>query len=209
MKKRATTDYPVVDLLAERWSPRAFADRAVPVEAVGSLLEAARWAPSSYNDQPWSYLVGWRGDATHAAIASVLVPGNQAWAASAPLLLLSVARTSFTHNGKPNRHAAHDVGAASLALVLQAHSLGLRAHQMAGFDAARAREVFAIPDGHEPLAAIAVGYPGDPAGLPAPLADREREARQRKPLAELAFAGRFGQALSLGTPAPRAPRSKR
>lgn len=199
MEKRAATDHPLTDLLAERWSPRAFADRPVPAEALGSLLEAARWAPSCFNDQPWSFLVGRRGDPTHAAIASVLTPGNQAWAPAAPLLLLSIARTRFARNQEPNRHAAHDVGAASLSIAIQAQALGLAIHQMAGFDLLRARELFAIPGDHDPIAAIAIGYPGDPASLPAPLDTRELAPRTRRPLSELAFQERFGRSLADGS----------
>lgn len=196
MKKTADTRFPVHELIAERWSPRAFADRDVSKEDLGSLLEAARWAPSCFNDQPWSFVVATRDEPEALArLQSCLVDANKAWATDAPVLMLSVARTSFAHNGKPNRHAAHDVGLAVGGLCAQAQALGLVVHQMAGYDAERARELLGVPDGHEPMAMIAVGYEGEAERLDEQLRERELAPRQRKPLSEVAFAGRFGAAL--------------
>ena len=187
MKKPADTRYPLHDLLAERWSPRSFDPRPVESEKLGSLFEAVRWAPSCFNDQPWTFLVATRDDAEgFERLASCLVDGN-AWAKEAPVLALSVARTNFERNGKPNRHAAHDVGLAAENLVLQAESLGLASHQMAGFDSDAAREKLSIPEGHEPMAMIALGYPGEPDQLPEQLAERERAPRSRQALAEIGF----------------------
>lgn len=199
MEKTAPTRFPVHELIAQRWSPRAFSSRRVEPEVLGSLLEAARWAPSSFNEQPWSYVVANRDDDPdgHARLLSCLVPGNQAWAAAAPVLMLSVAKLAFDKNGKPNRHAWHDVGLATASLVLQAQALGLASHQMAGYDAARAREVLAIPDGHEPVAAIAIGHPGRISDLPANLAEQEAAPRIRKPLGEFVFGGKWGEPLGL------------
>ena len=197
MKKTAETAFPVHDLIAERWSPRAFADRPVATELLGSLLEAARWAPSCFNAQPWRYLVARREDAEgFERLAACLVEGN-AWAREAPVLMLAVARTTFEHNGKPNRHAWHDVGLASQSLALQAQALGLATHQMAGFDADRARKLLGIPAGFEPVAMIAVGHPGEAGALPGPLAERERTPRGRRPLEELAFGPAWGEPLPL------------
>jgi len=177
-------------LIADRWSPRAI-DPARPVERATllTLLEAARWAPSCFNDQPWRYLIF---DLTnprqlHAA-RDCLVEGN-AWTRRAPTLLLSVARKTFRHNGKPNRMAVHDVGAASALLCLQATAAGLVAHQMAGFDASLARERFHIPADCEVLAMIALGYPGDVASLSESQQERERAPRERLPLSEIAAEG--------------------
>ncbi len=194
MNKRAETDHPIHDLLAERWSPRAFAERAVAPETLASLFEAARWAPSCFNAQPWHFLVARREDAEEfGRLADCLVEGN-AWARAAPVLALSVARLDFEHNGKPNRHAQHDVGLAVENLVLEAQSRGLVSHQMGGFDLARARETLSIPDGFEPLAMIAIGHPGDPSSLPEPLAERERAARERRPGSAFVFGAGWGTA---------------
>lgn len=202
MQKAAKTEFPIHDLIRLRWSPRAFADRPVEPEKLGSLFEAARWASSSFNEQPWAFLVATRDDPERfARLLSVLMEGNIAWAQHAPVLMLSVAKLNFERSGKPNRHAFHDVGQAIANLILQATALGLYAHQMAGFHVDKAREVFAIPKGWEPVAAIALGYPGEPDLLPAPLRDRELAPRTRKPLQEFVFAGRWGQPAPALAPA--------
>jgi nitroreductase len=188
--KQAVTHYPVDPLIRDRWSPRAFADRSVDRETIGSLLEAARWAASCFNDQPWSFIVAPREDeAAFAKALSCLVPGNQAWAQHAPLLLLSLARSTFGHNGTPNRHAWHDVGAATAQMALQATSLGLYIHPMAGIDVERIRSEYQLPENVDPVAAIAVGWLGDPATLPEKLEKSERGARSRKSLEEVVFGG--------------------
>jgi len=197
MRKPAESQSPLHELIRERWSPRAFAVRPIEPDKVRSLLEAARWAPSSFNGQPWSYLIASKDQPEEFdRLASCLVDGN-AWAKRAPLLLLAVAATHFAHNGKPNRHAFHDVGLANENLVLQAGAMGLVAHQMAGFLPDRAREVYEIPEGQEPLTMIAVGYPGEVDDLPEPLRARETTPRSRKPLAEMAFSGKWGSRSSL------------
>ncbi len=202
MEKPAQTDFPIDDLLRRRWSPRAFSDRPVEPEKLRCLLEAARWAPSSYNEQPWAYLVATREDPEeYARMLSVLAEGNIAWAQRAPVLMLSLARLNFERNGRPNRYAFHDVGQATANLVTQATALGLFVHQMAGFHAERARELFSIPAGWEPVAAIALGYPGDPESLPESLREREFAPRTRKPLEQFVFAGRWGQTSELVAPA--------
>src|SRR5207247_9166076 len=121
------------DLLRRRWSPRAFSDRRVEPDKLRSLGEAARWSPSSYNEQPWSFIVGTKEDeAEYARLLSCLVEGNIEWAQHAPVLMVSVARLSFEEDGKPNRHAFHDVGQAVANLIVQATALGLVVHQLAG-----------------------------------------------------------------------------
>jgi nitroreductase len=192
MRKPADSQSPLHELISERWSPRAFAERSIEPDKVRSLLEAARWAPSSSNGQPWSYLIASKDQPEEFdRLASCLVDGN-AWAKRAPLMLLAVAATHFAHNGKPNRHAFHDVGLANENLVLQAGAMGLVAHQMAGFLPDRAREIYEIPEAQEPLTMIAVGYPGEVDDLPEPLRARETTPRSRKPLAEMAFSGKWG-----------------
>ncbi len=198
IEKPADTRYPIHELLRRRWSPRAFSDRAVDPETLRALWEAARWAPSSFNEQPWSFLVAARNDrAEFDRLLSCLNEGNVAWARHAPVLMLSVAKLAFDRNGRTNRHAFHDVGQAVACMTVQATSLGLFLHQMAGFDVEKAKASFAIPAGHEPVAAIALGYPGEPAALPDALRDRELAPRVRKPLEETVFAGSWGRTTPL------------
>jgi len=194
--RTAPAAHPIAPVLAARWSPRSFEDRPVPEDALRRVLEAARWAPSCNNAQPWHYLVTRRHAEPEAfrRLLDCLTPGNQAWVPLAPVLMLSVAKLAFP-NGNPNRHAWHDTGAASVSLALQAAALGLQAHQMAGFDPARARAAFAIPEGFDPVAAIALGYPGPAELLPEPQRTRETQPRHRRPVAEFAFAAAWGAAL--------------
>lgn len=198
MRKTARTAYPISALIAERWSPRAFAETPVADAELGSVLEAARWAASCFNDQPWRFFVGRRGAGdTWQLLFDTLVPGNQAWCARVPVLMLSVAVGEFRHNGEVNRHAQHDVGMASTQLALQASSMGLAAHFMAGFDRQRARDSLAIPEGREPMAMIALGHPDLPDVLDEKLRARELAPRQRLGLDEIAFAGAWGERLAL------------
>ena len=194
MQKPAKTDHPIHDLLVRRWSPRAFDSRPIEPAKVKSLLEAARWAPSSYNEQPWAFIVGTKDQpADYAKVLECLIEFNQGWAKSAPLLILTVAHLTFDKNGKPNRHAFHDVGLAMGSLSLQATADGLFLHQMAGILPDRAKQVFAIPDGWEAVAGVAIGYPGDPATLGEQLRERELEERTRKPITSFVFAGGWGK----------------
>ena len=189
----AATDHPVHDLLARRWSPYAFADRPVAKEDLLSLFEAARWAPSSYNEQPWSYLVATREDPEEfGRLLSCLVEGNQSWAKAAPVLALGCTTLNFVLNGQPNAAAVHDLGLASASLVLEATARGLAVHQMIGILPDRARELYQVPEGVRPLTGLAIGYAGDPAALPEPLRPRDAARRPRKPLADFLFGGRWG-----------------
>lgn len=191
-EKPAETQYPIHDLIRRRWSPRAFADRAVAPEVLGSLLEAARWAASSNNEQPWHFIVATKEqEREFAALLDCLNASNQTWAKQAPVLMLSVARLTFD-DGKPNRHAWHDVGQAAASLAIQATALGMVVHQMAGFSVEKARHTFGIPDGFEPVAALAVGYQGDPASLPDRLRERELAPRSREPLSAIAYSVTWG-----------------
>jgi nitroreductase len=177
----------VQDLILRRWSPRAFADKEVPAKELKALFEAARWAASSSNEQPWRFLVGRRGDDTYQKIFNALVEFNQSWAKSAPVLVLSVAKKTFSGKDAPNRTSLHDTGAATANLALQATADGLHSHSMAGFDAEQVRASFAIPSDYEIGAVTAVGYFGDPASLPEHLHKMEVSPRQRKPLEEFVF----------------------
>ena len=193
MEKPAPSDFPVHELIRERWSPRAFADKPVPQDVLRSIFEAARWAPSSFNEQPWAYIVATKDDKENfEKMLSVLVDFNVQWAKSAPVLALAVAKLAFANNNAPNRNAQYDTGAATALLSVEATARGLAVHQMAGFEAEKARQAFGVPKGWELLAAIAIGYPGDPASLPAPLKDREMAPRTRKPIAEFVMAGQWG-----------------
>jgi nitroreductase len=177
----------VEDLIRRRWSPRAYSDKEVSAKELKTLFEAARWAASSSNEQPWRFLVGRRGDETYQKIFNALVEFNQSWAKSAPVLVLSVAKKTFTAKGSPNRCALHDTGAATAILALQATANGLHTHSMAGFDAEQARASFAIPSDYDIGAVTAIGYFGDPASLPEHLHKTEVSPRQRKPLEEFVF----------------------
>jgi nitroreductase len=177
----------MVEHILHRWSPRSYADRDVPTEDLKKGFEAARWAASSYNEQPWRFLVGHRGDATYKKIFDSLVQFNQDWVKSAPVLILSVARKHFAHNGQINRHSWHDTGAAMANFVLQITALGLHAHSMAGFDHQKAKAAFHIPDDFETVAVTAVGYLGDPESLPEEMRKSEVAPRQRKDLKEFVF----------------------
>ena len=183
--KPAKTEFPVAELIANRWSPVGIdPEKPVSEEEVGSLLEAARWAPSSYNEQPWRYVVGYKGDERHGQLAECLVDGN-AWAREAAVLMLSVAKLKFERNDKANHHAMHDVGAASVSMHLQATELGLAMHQMAGFEIDKARELFNIDETFQPVAMIAIGYERAAEQLADGLKERDLAPRQRKPHDEL------------------------
>jgi len=192
MERAAATDVPVHELIRNRWSPRAFAEKPVASDVLRSLFEAARWAPSSNNEQPWAYLVATRDDAENfAKMLGVLVEFNAGWAKNAPVLALSVAHLK-TQQGKPNGVALHDVGSATAQLTFEANSRGLLVHQMAGFDADKARQAFAIPTDWQPVAAMALGYPGDPASLSEKLRERELAPRSRKPVSDFVMSGTWG-----------------
>lgn len=200
MEKPAPTDNPIHELLRRRWSPRAFAARMVEPEKLRSLWEAARWAPSCFNEQPWSLVIATREDKTdYDRLLSCLTESNRTWAHHAPVLMLSVAKLYFEEDGKPNRHAFHDVGLAVENLAIQAVALNLFVHQMAGFSIERAREQFGIPERYEPVAMIAVGYPGDPSILPDRLREREFRPRSRKAITEFVFSGVWGKTSPLAT----------
>ena len=183
----------VLPILHQRWSPRSFADREVSPADLAKVFEAARWAASSFNEQPWRFLVGDHNSLTYKKIFDSLMPVNQAWAVHAPVLILGVTKTKFSHNDGPNRVALYDLGAASSYLTLQAAALGLSTHQMAGFDVERARHEFSIPPDHEPVAIAALGYPGSVESLPHKLQQKELAPRQRKPLADFVYERGWGR----------------
>jgi len=196
--KHASPSHPVHELIGKRWSPYAFADRPVAKDDLLSLFEAARWAPSSYNEQPWSFIVAFKeNDDEFQKVLSCLVEGNQLWAKAAPVLALGCTTLNFKRNGKPNAAALHDLGLAAGNLCLEATARGLHVHQMIGILPDMARELFHIPAGTQPLTGFAIGHVGDSSTLPANLVQREMATRIRKPLAEIVFGGDWGTPSSL------------
>jgi nitroreductase len=196
--KSATTCVKIHDIIQDRWSPRAFdPNKPVSHEDLLALLEAARWAPSCYNDQPWRFIVCNKhtdADSWQTAL-NVLVERNQLWAKNAPVLLLSVAMANFNHNDKPNRWAMYDTGAAAANLCLQATALGLVVHQMGGFDGEKARQVFHLPSDCTPMAMMAVGYQSDANLLDEDFKASELADRSRVALYERFYAGRWGKEI--------------
>jgi nitroreductase len=177
----------VADVIRRRWSPRIYSDKDISSEELTRLFEAARWAASSSNEQPWRFIVGRRGDETYKKILSTLVEFNQMWVKTAPVLVISVAKKTFTGNGSLNPYNLHDTGAASANLALQATADGLHIHSMGGFDREAARAVFGIPSDYEVGAAIAIGYFGNPDDLHERMRKNEVAPRQRKSLEEFVF----------------------
>lgn len=192
--KPAISSVPIHDILQNRWSPRSFdADKSIDPQTLTALLEAARWAPSCFNDQPWRFLVC--NKTTHLSawekLLSTLGEKNQLWARNAPVLILSMAMHEFGHNGKPNRWSMYDAGAASVSLCLQATAMGLATHQMGGFDAAQCKQSFDLPDACNPMSVIAVGHRAAAELLTDDLRETELKARSRKPLNECFYFGSF------------------
>jgi nitroreductase len=197
MEKIAETQAPIHELIRRRWSPRAFSELPVEPDKLLSLFEAARWAASSSNEQPWAFLVAeQQAPENYAAILGVLVEFNRSWANKAPVLILTLAHTQFEKDGRLNRHAFYDLGQAAANLALQATALGLATHPMAGFDVEAARERFNVPAGWEPVSVIALGYPGDLESLTEKLRQRETAQRHRKPLGKFVFSGSWGHTAS-------------
>ena len=199
LDKPAVTNVPIHDLLARRWSSRAFdAGRPVSREQLAVLLEAARWAPSCNGDEPWRYLI-WdktRDSAGWQKAFDCLSENNRKWVKNVPLLMLSCAGSIFGATGKPNRWGQHDTGAGSLSLALQATALGLMVHQMGGFDAEKARAAFEIPAEYTPMAMIAVGYQAAPEVLDEETKKKELTPRARKPLADKFFEGGWSKGIA-------------
>ena len=201
MQKTAVTQVPIADLIAKRWSPRAFdSNKSVSQEQIIALCEAARWAPSCFGDEPWRFIACQKDNPLNNSwqlAFDCLAPSNQSWAKNASVLMLVCADSLFGHNQTPNRWAQYDTGAAAISLCLQASYMGLTTHQMGGFNVDAAREAFKIPAQITPMAMIAIGYEGDVDSLPDDLKTRELAARKRKPLGDLFFAGSWGEPLKL------------
>ncbi len=194
MKRPAAADHPIHELLVQRHSPYAFdPERSVSERDVTALFEAVRWTMSSFNAQPWRYIVGVkeRSPETWANIHSVLLDGNQPWALNAPVLALGVVEHNFEYNDKPNKAAVHDLGAASAYLTLEATARGLSVHQMIGINPEKAGGVFGIEGSLEPMTGLAIGYAGEPHHVEATFAERDEKPRERKTLGEIILSGSF------------------
>ena len=200
MEKPAETQYPVLDVIKRRWSPRAFSpDRPVEPQKLRRCFEAARWAASSFNEQPWRFLVATREDKPrYDRVLSCLVETNQKWAQTAPVIGLTCISTKFQKNDKPNRVAFHDLGLAMGNLTLQATDMGLFVHQMAGVDLDKIRETFHVPDDFEPQTAFAIGYPGDTGQLPEDwMREAEQAPRDRMDFNDFVFGDDFAKPSGL------------
>jgi nitroreductase len=194
----ARPDHPVLPVIQERYSPYVYNGEPVEKDKLLSCLEAARWAASSFNEQPWRYIVADRGDAeTWKKALSCLVEANQGWAKNAGVLILACTKKTFTYNGSPNAVHQHDLGMAGCSLTLQAQSLGLHVHMMAGIDAEAIRKRYEVPEDYTPLTAIAIGYADKPENGDPELAKRDQGARERKPLGEWVFGVTWGQSSPL------------
>ena len=195
MDKPAITQAAINETIAKRWSGRAYdAQQDLTPEQIKALLEAARWAPSCFGDQPWRFIV-WQKSSNLDAWQSAfdcLSEGNQGWVKNAPVLMLLCANSMFNHNQQPNRWSQYDCGAAAENLCLQATSMGLSAHQLGGFNVDLARNTFQVPEQFSLMAMISVGYPGDLSKLSAEALAREQAARSRRPLSELVYANTWG-----------------
>jgi nitroreductase len=194
---RLDVQAPIHELLAHRWSPRAFSDRPVESGKLLSLFEAARWAPSSANEQPWRFVIATKDDSrVYAALAGSLMEANRRWAEQAPLLVLALAQSTYARTGRPYQHSWYDVGQSVALLSVQATALGLAVHQMGGFDAEKARQVLSIPEGFEPVILFGVGYPDRPETLPEELRKREQAPRSRKQLQDSIYTEEWGKPSS-------------
>lgn len=192
--KHADPDHPIHDLLARRWSPYSFSDRPVPREDLAALFEAASWAASSFNEQPWRYIVATKDNPEeYEKLLDALNEKNREWARHVPVLALAVKKNTFTRNGKPNRVALHDLGAASASLTVEATHRGLHVHQMAGILPDKAREIFSVPEDFDVEVGMAIGYVDEDG----PLAEKDEGSRSRKPLSESVFSGSWNTPADL------------
>lgn len=196
MEKPANTLLNIHPVIKQRWSPRAFSEKAVQGEQLQRIFEAARWAPSSFNEQPWRFIVGRKGDDTWNALHECLVEFNQIWTKNVPVLVLAIGNT-LSAKGEKNSVYEYDVGQSMSFITFQVVAEGLSAHQIGGFSKEKAIDRFSIPDDHEPIAMIAIGYQDDPETLPADFANMEKTPRERKPISELVFSKQFGNPASL------------
>ncbi|RLD64719.1 MAG: nitroreductase [Bacteroidetes bacterium] len=192
MIKKAKTKHKVIEIIKNRWSPRSFSGKEIDQESISSLFEAASWAASAFNEQPWRFIYATKNnDKIYKQILDSLIDWNQNWAKSAPLLILTVTKLKFSHNNEPNRTAFYDLGQAIGQLGLQASSMGLFVHQMTGFDNEKAEKTFNIPEGYIAVSVLAVGYLGKAKDLNEDLEKMEISPRERKNMDSFVFEGDF------------------
>lgn len=195
--KEANNRYPLNDFTRKRWSPRAFSQQPLAVEKLQSLFEAARWSASAMNEQPWRFILGIKPDESWNKILETLVEGNSIWAKEAPVLIIAIGKTNYSHDDSDNSVFSYDVGQSVANLAIEAMNQGLYIHQMAGFSAVKAKENFLIPDGFQPITVIAAGYLGNAESLPENLKKRELIKRERKDFSQFVFSSRFGQVADM------------
>lgn len=195
MNNPAIVNHNIHSLIKQRWSPRAFENKPVELSKIQSILEAARWAPSAFNEQPWRYMVGIKGDSTYDGILSSLVEWNQLWAGKAPVLILNIAKKTFTHNDKPNVTFKYDLGQSVGLMIIEIVNQGLVSHQMSGFDPAIASERLNIPEDYQPVSVTALGYHGNIEDLSEDFAKIEAKPRERKELETIVFSKEFGKPM--------------
>lgn len=191
MEKPTHNNYSIHKNIEQRWSPRAFSKKKVEKEKLNSILEAARWAPSAFNEQPWRFIVGQRGKSTYDSILKTLVDWNQLWAGKAPVLILNIAKKTFTHNNTPNVTFKYDLGQAVGLMILEVVNQGLVSHQMSGFDSVLAANLLKIPDDYQVVSVTAIGYQGNIDDLPEDMAKMESSPRERKDIGSLVFYEEF------------------
>lgn len=194
MEKPAKTKYPIHQLIKNRWSPVCYDNsRKIESEKIGSLFEAIRWAPSCFNEQPWHFIMATKDNPEeYDKLLSCLAEYNQLWVKNASLLMIAVTKLYFAQNQKPNRHAFHDIGLGLSNLSLQAEAMSLRLRFMAGFDVEKTQNIYHIPEGFEPVTAIAIGYEADPNQFESELQERDKAPRIRKPLSDFVFTNSWG-----------------
>lgn len=197
MKKPINSKFKINSLVRYRWSPRAFSERPVEKEKLQKMLESARWAPSAFNEQPWRFIVGTKGDATYDKVLETLIEWNQKWAGKAPVLVLNVAKKTFTKNGNPNATSLYDLGQAVAYMSLEAMNQGVYSHQMTGFSPEKAAEIFQIPDDYKAVSVTAFGYYGDKNSLPKDIYASETGERDRKGINEIVFENNYGDKTKL------------
>lgn len=192
--ERLDTRAPLHELLIQRRSPRAFSERAIEPSKIVTLFEAARWSPSSANEQPWNFIAATKSDArVYNIIAESLMEGNRRWAVQAPLLVVGIAQSTYLKSAKPYRHAWYDLGQSIAHMTVQASSVGLSVHQMGGFDASQLSAALSIPQGYDVVVVLAIGYAERPETLPDDLRSREQAPRTRKPLETFVFTDTWGE----------------
>lgn len=192
--KTARTEIDIMQLLKNRWSPRAYKDKPIDREKLIRMFEAARWSASCFNEQPWRFIIGERGkDDSFEKLFSTLKEGNKVWCKNVPLLFLIAGKKTFTHNDKHNAHAIYDCGQAAAYITIQALEDNIYVHQMAGFEAEEAIDLFSIPDDFTPITVCAAGYLGDADTLPENLEKNEKAPRSRLGLSHLFFGSKWDQ----------------